>query len=92
MKVEYERVIFMGENKLEVLSELMKKMGQASQQQQVVMKHIVALQSELEELKKEETANKLSDAFSHSSQAEEVLKNLAHDLELEINRLKNEAA
>ncbi len=82
----------MSEEKLEMLSELMKKMEQADQQQQVVMKHIVELQSELEEEGKDEMAVKLGEAFSQSSQAEGVLKNLTHDLELEVNRLKNEAA
>ena len=82
----------MSEDKIEIMTQLMKKTHQCEQEQKIVIKHLVELQTSFASSGMDHFAEKMGEAFALDSKVEENLKKLAHNLDLEVNRLKNEAA
>lgn len=80
------------EAEIKLMSELLNKMKQAEHEGQTMLKHVADLQSKMMTLGMDEMVDRLNIVFSDSSKVEENLKKLAHDIEIKLNQLKNEAA
>lgn len=82
----------MGEGKIELMEELLSKVKQIDSQQQIVMKHMAELQAMLNSAGLDQMSDRMSGAFTEGAATEETIKSISKDIEMELNRLKNEAA
>lgn len=74
----------------EFLSQLLPKLDEIKNVQQSLIEKLAGVQSELMSAGEDSLSSKVGEVFSNESKNQEALKKILDDLEMELNRLRNQ--